>query len=51
MAERRLRQTEVYKKGAWVLHMFRTVPAKPKEVKFNDFEGVLAEVKNEGWGS
>jgi hypothetical protein len=27
------------------------VPAKPKEVKFNDFEGVLAEVKNEGWGS
>ena len=27
------------------------VPAKPKEIKFNDFEGVLAEVKNEGWGS
>jgi hypothetical protein len=27
------------------------VPAKPKEVKFNDFEGVLADVKNEGWGS
>jgi hypothetical protein len=27
------------------------VPAKPKEVKFNDFAGVLAEVKNEGWGS
>jgi hypothetical protein len=27
------------------------VPAKPKGVKFNDFEGVLAEVKNEGWGS
>jgi len=27
------------------------VSAKPKDVKFNDFEGVLAEVKNEGWGS
>jgi hypothetical protein len=27
------------------------VPAKPKEVKFNDLEGVLAEVKNESWGS
>ncbi len=27
------------------------VSAKPKAVKFNDFEGVLAEVKNEGWGS
>ena len=27
------------------------VPAKPKEVRFNDLEGVLAEVKNESWGS
>ena len=24
---------------------------EPKAVKFNDLEGVLAEVKNEGWGS
>ena len=27
------------------------VPGKPKAVKFNDLEGVLAEVKNESWGS
>jgi hypothetical protein len=27
------------------------VPAKPKTVKFNDLEGVLAEVKTEEWGS
>jgi hypothetical protein len=27
------------------------VPAKPKSVKFNDLEGVLAEVKTESWGS
>jgi aminopeptidase N len=27
------------------------VSAKPKDIKFNDFEGVLAEVKNEAWGS
>jgi hypothetical protein len=27
------------------------LPAKPREVKFNDLEGVLAEVKNESWGS
>jgi hypothetical protein len=27
------------------------VPAKPKDIKFNDLEGVLAEVKNESWGS
>jgi aminopeptidase N len=27
------------------------VPAKPKSIKFNDLEGVLAEVKNESWGS
>ena len=27
------------------------VSAKPKGIKFNDFEGVLAEVKNEAWGS
>jgi aminopeptidase N len=27
------------------------VPAKPKSIKFNDLEGVLAVVKNESWGS
>ncbi|MGH7536639.1 MAG: M1 family aminopeptidase, partial [Gemmatimonadales bacterium] len=25
------------------------MPAEPKGLKFNDFEGVLAEVKTEGW--
>ncbi|MGH7525617.1 MAG: M1 family metallopeptidase [Gemmatimonadales bacterium] len=27
------------------------LPAQPKNLKFNDMEGVLAEVKTEGWGS
>jgi len=27
------------------------VPGKPKSIKFNDLEGVLAVVKNESWGS
>ncbi len=26
------------------------LPAQPKNLKFNDMEGVLAEVKSEGWG-
>jgi hypothetical protein len=27
------------------------MPAKPKSVRFNDLEGVLAEVKMEDWKS
>jgi hypothetical protein len=27
------------------------MPAEPKAVRFNDFEGVLAEVKMVGWGN
>ena len=26
------------------------LPSKPKSVKFNDLDGVLADVKAEGWG-
>ena len=26
------------------------MPAKPKSIRFNDLEGVLAEVKMEDWG-
>ena len=25
------------------------MPAEPKAIKFNDFEGVLADVKSVGW--
>jgi hypothetical protein len=27
------------------------MPAEPKAVRFNDFEGVLADVKEVRWGS
>ena len=51
MREFMLKQTRQKDVAMFVKLSGEKRPAKPKDVKFNDFEGVLAEVKNEGWGS
>jgi hypothetical protein len=49
LGNKRLARFRVKVAGALTELELPPVPSEPKKVTFNDLEGILAEVKTEGW--